>query len=295
MSNDLWTVKAALDWCQGYLERKNDPHARLSAQWLLSYATGLERIEVYTHFDQPLSPEERDTLRCALRRRGAGEPLQYIMGTAPFRHIELHVEQGVLIPRPETEMLVETAVSALGARAEKSLRAADVCTGSGCIACSLADEHPTWRIWAGDISPDAVRIAGENVERLGFSERVSVCAADLLEGADGPFDVIISNPPYIPDEVMRGLPSEVADFEPELALAGGADGLDIFRTLAVQALGVLAPAGVFACELHETCLDAAASIAREDGFSDVRIECDLTGRPRILLASAPADASRTDR
>ncbi len=288
MANDMWTVKAALDWCCGYLERKGDGHARLSAQWLLSHATGLSRIEVYTHFDQPLSPAERDILRDAVRRRGAGEPLQYITGTAPFRHLDIHVEPGVLIPRPETEMLVEVAIAALGSRSDGAFRVADACTGSGCVACAIADEHPQCSVFATDISPDAVHIARGNVERLGLSGRIEVSQADLLEGACAPFDLIVSNPPYIPSSVMAQLPDEVSLHEPHLALDGGEDGLDLFRRLARQAVCLLTPCGVFACELHETCLDEAARAARGLGFDDVRIECDLAGRERILVACAPA-------
>lgn len=288
MAGEMWTVKAALDWCCGYLERKGDEHPRLSAQWLLSHATGLSRIEVYTHFDQPLSLQERDILRDGVRRRGAGEPLQYIAGTAAFRHVDIHVEPGVLIPRPETEMLVEAAIAAMGPRAQAPFRAADVCTGSGCIACALADEHPQCTVEATDISPDALRIARGNVERLGLADRVNVARADLLEGAAGPFDLIISNPPYIPSAVMENLPHEVSAFEPHLALDGGEDGLDLFRILAGQARGLLAPGGVFACELHETCLDEAAREAAALGFAGVRVESDLAGRKRILIAEAPA-------
>ena len=287
MATDIWTVKAALDWCCGYLERKGDDHARLSAQWLLSHATGLSRIEVYTHFDQPLPPSERDILRDGVRRRGMGEPLQYITATAPFRHLDIHVEPGVLIPRPETEMLVEYAIKALGARSEGAFRAADICTGSGCIACAIADEHPQCTVAATDISPDAVRIARGNAERLGLDGRIDVFQADLLSGVAGPFDLIISNPPYIPTSVMAQLPDEVSAYEPHLALDGGEDGLGLFRVLAVQAASLLAPGGVFACELHETCLDEAAHEVRALGYGSVCVESDLAGRKRILTACAP--------
>lgn len=293
MANDIWTIKAALDWCQGYLERHDDPNPRLSAQWLLAHATGLSRIEVYANFEKPLSLEERDILRDAVRRRGAGEPLQYIQGEAPFRHLMVKVRPGVLIPRPETEILVEEALAFIDERAASVGRVVDVvdcCTGSGCIACSIATEREDVRVTATDISPVAVEVARENValcdaqnEGLSVAQRMSVHECDLFSAvADASVDVIVSNPPYIPTVVMAELPQEVAAHEPELALEGGVDGLDIFRRMLPEMKRVLRPDGAFACELHETCLDAAAELAKASGFDTVRIVNDLVGRPRIL-------------
>lgn len=295
MANDIWTVKELLDWCQGYLERHDDPNPRLSAQWLLAHATGLSRIEVYMNFDKPLSPAERDVLRDAVRRRGAGEPLQYIQGEAPFRHLMVKVRPGVLIPRPETEVLVEEALAFIDERAASEGRVIDVvdcCTGSGCIACSIATERLATHVTATDISPVAVEVAKENIAACegvrgegepSVAERTEVFECDLFSAlADASADVIVSNPPYIPTAVMAELPQEVAAHEPELALEGGADGLDIFRRMLPEMKRVLRPGGAFACELHETCLDTAAELARTAGFDTVRIVNDLVGRPRIL-------------
>ena len=367
-----WTIKAALDWTVGYLERRGDENPRLSAEWLLSAACSMPRIQLYVNFDRVLTGSERDVLRGSVQRRGAGEPLQYITGEAPFRHITVKVAPGVLIPRPETEVLVSEALALLppaqkrvaldstidawegdllkaaqeaqganaaetpatsqdaaderleqrfdapiGARAEddeepdvagsdaaeelpsttgaqeapRPLLAVDLCTGSGCIAVSLAAERPDMRLLATDISPQAVQLARENAQRCGVEQRVKVVQCHLAQGvpaaAIGRLDLVVSNPPYVPSAQCAQLPSEVRDFEPALALDGGADGLDLFREIAPWAFSALKPGGGFACELFEGHMEQAASIARAAGFSEVRIVEDLAGRPRVITARKP--------
>lgn len=334
---DSWTVRRALTWTEGYLARKCDENPRLSARWLMEHATGLTRLQLLMDPDRILSRAELDALHGFVARRGAGEPLQYIVGEAAFRHITVRVRPGVLIPRPETEVLVSEALALLprparprgfddeliealaaqadtaesdhgdtahseavksaiyAARAEldarteedRTLIVADICTGSGCIACSIAFEHPDVRVLAGDVSPEAVSLACENVEALGLSERVAVRQGDLGEPFarfEGRIDLVVSNPPYIPAAVLAELPCEVSAFEPALALDGGLDGLDVFRRLMAWCTRALTPDGAFAFELHETCLDEAAELACAAGFSDVRIVADLAGRPRVLTA-----------
>lgn len=347
-----WTIKKALEWTEGYLADKGDENPRLSAQWLLSEACGLSRTQLFINFGRPLSEDERGVLRECVRRRGAGEPLQYITGEVAFRHINVKVRPGVLIPRPETEVLVSEVLAALptpGPRdvawnpeaaeqereavaavkkaleeagesvpplentesneteedvavggdlgrpssagmdeTRKSLLVADLCTGSGCIACSLAYEHPDVRVIATDVAPEAVALAKENAEALGLADRVAVLQCSLGSGIGekrmGTFDAVVSNPPYVPTAVMADIPREVADFEPALALDGGADGLDLFRPLAQWAARALKPGGVLACELYEGHMDAARAVAEQAGFVDVHIVDDLTGRPRVLVA-----------
>ncbi len=293
-----WTVKRVLDWCEEYLRAHDDENPRLSAQWLVSHVTGLGRIELYTHFDQPLSEEERARLREALKRRGRGEPLQYISGEAAFRHIVVKARPGVLVPRPETEVLVEVVlehfVGAAGEAAGASessarLRALEVGSGTGCVACSLAREAGM-QVVTCDVSPAALACARANVELLGLTDLVEVVEADCAAGIDaGPgFDVLVSNPPYIPTSELAELPDEVASFEPRLALDGGPDGLSFFNRLVELAPRVLRPGGFFACELHETTLDEAARRLAAAGFTGVETTCDLAGRPRILSAVFPA-------
>lgn len=289
--SDTWTIQAALEWTQGYLGRKGDANPRLSAQWLLSEATGLSRVELYAHFDRPLSMDEREALRGLVTRRGAGEPLQYITGEVGFRHITLKVQPGVLIPRPETEVLVSEALATLTPAKElQPVLVADICTGSGCIACSIAHEYPSARILATDIAPQAVALAAANADRLGLSDRVTVIECDLGAAVPaelmGSFDLVVSNPPYVPHAILGELPSEVSEFEPLLALDGGHDGLEVFRKMLPWVAQALAPGGAAVFELHETCLEDAARIAQEVGFCSTKIVRDLADRQRVLVATS---------
>lgn len=289
MSSETWTVKSILAWIEGYLADHGDPNPRLSAQWLVSDALGMSRIQLYTDFARPLTLAERDVLRDYTRRRGTGEPLQYITGTTDFRFITVSVRPGVLIPRPETEVLVSEALADV--RMEDPF-VLDLCTGTGCIACAIATEFPNSRVVATDIDGKAVALARKNADDLGVSERVEVLQCDLASGVDphdaGHFDLLISNPPYIPTDVLESLEAQVSDFEPALALDGGDDGLDVFRRILPVATNQLANAGVLAVELHEECLDTAAVLAADAGFSNVRIARDLADRPRVLIASKGA-------
>jgi release factor glutamine methyltransferase len=288
VADEIWTVKKILDWTVGYLGRKGDERPRLSAEWLLSAATGLSRVEIYINFDRPLTRDELDLMRAGVKRRAAGEPLQYVTGEMPFRHIVLKCEPGVLIPRPETEVLVDAVLEELdGAELPRVL---DLCTGTGCIALSVAGEHPDTVVIATDISPKAVALAERNSRALGLGGWVDVLECDLASGVvpefEGTFDVLVSNPPYIPTAVLaQEVPSEVRDFEPALALDGGDDGLDIFRRILELAPRMLKAGGMLACELYEGALDAAAELVRsERGWDRVEVREDLTRRPRVLLA-----------
>lgn len=288
MADEIWTVKKILDWTVGYLGRKGDERPRLSAEWLLSAATGLSRVEIYINFDRPLTRDELDLMRAGVKRRAAGEPLQYVTGEMPFRHIVLKCEPGVLIPRPETEVLVDAVLEELdGAELPRVL---DLCTGTGCIALSVAGEHPGTVVIATDISPKAVALAERNSRALGLGGWVDVLECDLASGVvpefEGTFDVLVSNPPYIPTAVLaQEVPSEVRDFEPALALDGGDDGLDIFRRILELAPRMLKAGGMLACELYEGALDTAAELVRsEQGWDRLEVREDLTHRPRVLLA-----------
>jgi release factor glutamine methyltransferase len=270
----------------------------------MSAATGLQRIELYTHYDQPLSDIERASLREGIKRRVAGEPLQYILGKAPFRHLELKVIPGVLIPRPETEVLVDVVLDAVTgepsatqtthpAPALRAPRILDIGTGTGAIALSLLSELPGCTVVASDIDPAAVGLALANAQLLELdnAERLHIILDDLASSliADpayhASFDVVASNPPYIPTALLTELPSEVAQYESNRALDGGEDGLDVYRRILEQAAVLLKPSGLLAVELHEDRLAQASELARQAGFTDVHIHRDLTGRDRILTAS----------
>lgn len=320
------TIRNCLEWTEKHLTKQGEEHPRLAAQWLLTAATGLTRLQLYLEYDRPLSVDERKTLRLGIRRRLRGEPLQYITGRAPFRHLELAVRPGVLIPRPETETLVDLVL------AFAPQRVLDVGTGSGAIALSLLHELPGVSVWATDISAEALAIAAENARELGLGGEardggVVEDLADVSNGAsdgdsarafdevstlpyrcdferlhfieddlaislvDDPelyasFDALVSNPPYIPSSEMSGLPREVGEFEPTIALDGGVDGLDIFRRLLSQAKALLKPGGLLAVELYETKLEVAQKLAEAAEFKTVQIHPDLTDRPRFLTAIA---------
>lgn len=415
MANEIWTIKRCLAWTKEYLAERGEEHPRLSAEWLLCAATGLARIDLYMRMDETLDAAQLETMHAAVVRRAKGEPLQYITGSTQFRMIDVACAPGVLIPRPETEMLVEEVLNyldaevlspeaaarqcvelpwndeveqarkaeaaladerataerraanltaadeaalgsdVLGSRAyaeeladreaeEAAARAAEseaaeaeameapepeldeygiaiegddqettsaqnaaeatepapaeprvarvleVGCGTGCISLSLAWErrgHVTCT--ATDIEPRAIDLATKNRDALGLTaDEVAFSLTNLVSSIPreewGTFDVFVSNPPYIPTDVMRSLPHEVKDFEPDLALEGGADGLDIFRRLLNAAPYMLRAGGLFACELYEGALDAAAELCRQAGLSDVRIVRDLTDRPRIVRA-----------
>lgn len=279
---EQWTIQRTLEWCRGYLEKHGDENPRLSAEWLLSAATGLSRLNLYVNFDKPLSMEERDVLRESLKRRGKGEPLQYITGESGFRHIVVRTAPGVLIPRPESELLVQAALDYFEG-SQQTPRALEVGTGTGCIACSLAKEAGM-DVLATDISDDAVACARRNVSALGLDDLVEVRKTDCVEGVKGTFDLLISNPPYIPTAVMETLPHEVSGFEPHLALDGGADGLEFFDRLVSEGLVLVRAGGLFACELHETCLEEAQRRLVDAGLHDVRIIDDLAGKHRHIVA-----------
>lgn len=364
--NEPWTVRRVLEWTRGDLEKAGDDHARLSAEWLLSAVTGKSRVELYLAYDEPLDPTELKAMHDAILRRRAGEPLQYISGETAFRHIVLRCAPGVLIPRPETELLVEEVLAAIdgassamdpaalrdyeeararwegetharekrrlmnelavddlqraamdgemdeeefaarkakmaeeAASADDDVTAAprrpipvlEIGCGTGCIALSVAKERDLAQVTATDISPEAVALATRNRDVLGLTDAVDIVQCDLDGGVDptlrGTFQVLVSNPPYIPTAVVDELPGEVHDFEPRLALDGGADGLDVYRRILEAGKRQLTPGGTLAVELFEGHLDEAAHLAREDGWERVKVLEDLTGRPRILTAIRP--------
>lgn len=291
MAEEVWTIKRCLEWTRGYLERKGDEHARLSAEWLLCAATNKNRTGLYMAFEEPMSQAELGRMHDFVVRRGAGEPLQYITGRTSFRFIEVACEPEVLIPRPETELLVDIALEGLDAAAAvEPKRVLEIGCGTGCISCSIASERPGVLVSATDISPKAVALATKNRDALGLGEAISLVECDLGAGIApelmGTFAVLVSNPPYIPTAVMQALPDEVANFEPHLALAGGDDGLDVYRRLLELAPKALMPGGLFACELHEDALEAAAQLAEAQGaWKHIEIRQDLTHRNRFLVAT----------
>lgn len=271
-------------WTAEYLAGKGFHNARLNAELLLAGMLGLKRLDLYLQYDRPLTPEELAEYRERLRRRARREPLQYIDGTAAFRDLVLKVDRRVLIPRPETERLVQEVLDWAAGRAD--LHAVDVGTGSGAIALALATEGPFARVVATDVSPDALALARENQLRAAPAAPVEFRHGDLLEPLRGEaVDVVVSNPPYIGDEEAPALDAEVRDWEPAGALFAGQGGLDVIRRLVPGAADVLRPGGLLALEMGAGQGAAVCAIIHEtSAFAAPRVRPDLAGRDRVVLA-----------
>jgi release factor glutamine methyltransferase len=280
----VWTVHDALVWTRGYFERGGVDGPRRSAEWLLSAATGLSRVELYAHHDRPLTPGELAAFRAGIERRAAGEPLQYVTGEMPFRHLVLTVRPGVFIPRPETEVLVDAVLASLGG-IEAPL-VADLCTGSGAVAVSVAFECPAAVVHATEIVPSSAEVARANAQRAGVADRTTVHEGDLFAplpaGLAGRFDAVAANPPYIPTADLAALPAEVAAHEPAIALDGGADGLDVVRRIVDEARVWLRPGGLLVIETDTGRVKDTADLMRE-WYEEVEVRRDLAGRDRIAI------------
>lgn len=252
---------------------------QLDAQLMMAYALGCSRLDVIAHPERILTTTEETAFHRALDRRAARYPLAYILGRKEFFGLEIDVSPAVLIPRPETEILVEECLKRVG---EEPL-IADVGTGSGAIAVALAVRIPKARIWATDTSEEALKVARANSQKHGVATRVSIVRGDLLEPlirAELQFAAVVSNPPYIPSAVIESLESEVR-CEPACALDGGADGLDAYRRLFPQAVGCTT---FMAVEIGIGQADPVTQIAREAGWADVEIVRDLAGIERVVVA-----------
>lgn len=263
------------------LERTTRGNLRLDAETLLMHVLGRDRAYLYAHPDLVLSCSELSRYHAVLERRAAGEPVQYITGHQEFWGLDLVVTPAVLIPRPETEHAVESALGIL--RSIESPRIVDVGTGSGCIALALASELPHAQVDATDISSDALAIAKINAERLGFT--VTLAQGDSLENylGRGPiFDMVISNPPYVGESEADKLQREVRDHEPHCALFGGVQGLDIYRRLAPQAHEVLKPGGWLVLEIGYSQEVSIRELLQ--GWNEVKSVADLQGIPRVVVA-----------
>ncbi|MFT4572071.1 MAG: release factor glutamine methyltransferase [Hyphomicrobiaceae bacterium] len=290
MSGDDKKPSTLLDYLQlatGFLEGKGVVGARLDAEVLLAHALGLTRMELYTNFDRLLAPDEVDRFRELLRRRGAHEPAAYITGEREFWSLAFTVDRRVLVPRPETEHLVEWALDAARERSDDSagtdLRILDLGTGSGAIAVALASELPGARFVASDRSEAALEIAPANAKRHGVAERIEFVCAQTLDGMAerGPFDLIVSNPPYITEDEYRELSADVREFEPKPALLAGVAGLDVIEPLVASAAVLLRSGGLLLIEVG-TQADAVRDLFKAAGYHDVSVRQDLAGHDRIV-------------
>lgn len=287
-----WTVRRILEWTAAFFTRKKVDSPRLSAELLLSHVLSVPRIKLYTDYDRTLSEPELAAYRALVTRAAEQEPIAYLTGKAHFFNLELAITRDVLIPRPDTETLVENVLQLC--RNQSGLeapRVLDLCTGSGCIAAAIAYHLKSAVVTATDISPAAVAVARQNMERLGLAGRVLVEEGDLFEPlkrmADvQPFNLIVANPPYIATGDLRTLDRSVRDYEPIGALDGGPDGLALHRRILADAAPRLLPGGRVFLEIAFDQGELAAQVASQyESFEDVRILKDYGGRDRVLTVT----------
>ncbi|MFM8436075.1 MAG: peptide chain release factor N(5)-glutamine methyltransferase [Planctomycetia bacterium] len=289
MADDVWTVGRLLTWTTDWLATKGSDSPRLDAEVLLAHVRGCQRILLYTAFDTPVADAERAKFRELVKRRGDGEPVAYLVGSREFFSLPFAVSPAVLVPRPETEGLVVRAIDLC--QGLDAPRIMDVGTGSGAIAVTLAKRLPRARLVATDISAAALAVAGENARRHGVADRIEFVECDLCADprAGGPFDVIVSNPPYVRDDEFDALPRDVRLHEPKGALVAGPTGVEVIARLAGESVGRLAPGGWLLVEIGPNVADAAAAaVAAVPGLEVGATRKDLAGLPRILEARRAA-------
>ncbi|MHB1157450.1 MAG: peptide chain release factor N(5)-glutamine methyltransferase [Phycisphaerales bacterium] len=282
----VWTTRKLLTWTTGYLERKGLDSPRLSAEMLLAHVLEVERIRLYTDMDRPTGPLERDAFRDLVERAAKHEPVQYLVGIAHFFSMTFKVDRHVLIPRPSTETLVEHVIQ--HARCTPGFHTpvvADIGTGSGCIAVALAKHIPGCRVIATDVSTDALRLAAENAEQNGVSDRIEFRGGSLYDAAPERFHYVCSNPPYISDDEWAEVAPNVKLYEPTGALRGGADGLDCLRPLIAAAHDHLASPGQLVLEIAASQKSAVLDcVAHNASLTHARVLADAEGFDRILVA-----------
>jgi release factor glutamine methyltransferase len=276
------TVLELLQTTTAYFGKKGVEQPRLSIEHLLADSLGKKRIELYLEFDRSLSALELEPLREKVRRRAEGEPLQHLLGHWDFYGRTFKTDKRALIPRPETERLVDTLLKEV-TKGEPSTRLVDVGTGSGVLAITLALERPELEVFALDLSEEALALARENAERLGVLDRVAFRRSDLLEGIEGPFHWVVANLPYIPTSDLNGLQREVK-YDPGLALDGGKDGLTIIKRLIESVPGKIASNGMIALEIGQGQSQRVLGFLADHNYRDISIKKDYQGVERLLIA-----------
>lgn len=282
---DRWPIGRLLTWTTDYLKRRGSESPRLDAEVLLAHVLGRERVQLYTHFDEEIEPTSRAAFRDLVRRRAEGSPVAYLVGRKEFYSLPLKVSPAVLIPRPDSEFVVVEYLAAFKERGRTL--AVDVGTGSGCLALACAHQHKTARFYATDTSALALEIAAANAAALGLTDRVELRNGHLLEPVTdlGPFDAIVSNPPYIPTEVIPTLEPGVRDYEPHTALDGGGDGLRVVSQLITQATPLLKPGGHLILEIGTAQEQPVRGlIEAEHGYRLLPTVRDHANHPRVIHA-----------
>jgi len=285
------TTLAYLELAAKFFVGRGIASARLDAELLLAQVLATDRVGVYLRFDRPLGPREVDAYRALIKRRGEGEPVAHLTGRREFWSRSLVVTPDVLVPRPETELVVERALATI-ATPDRALRILDLGTGSGAIAIALASELPNATVTAVDGSPAAAAVAEQNAATHGVAARVRVVVSDWTAALppDERFDLVVSNPPYIPSADVATLPAEVRR-EPSLALDGGPDGLAAYRRIVAEAARVLEPDGMLLCEIGAGQAAAVVGLFTAADFADVGRFADLAGIERVIAGTRVTDAA----
>jgi release factor glutamine methyltransferase len=282
IQSDPWTVARVLRWAADDFRKRNNPSPRLDAELLLCVALGTDRVHLVLDSDKQLLEAELGRYRELIRRRRSGEPIAYILGRREFYGLDFVVDRRGLVPRPDTEPLVEVALERTRTRSMHG-RALDLCTGTGCVGIAFAKARPTWRVLATDVSPATAELAWENARRLGVAFTLGVDVGDLFAPVSGQrFELVLANPPYIPSGELAGLMPDVRDFEPRLALDGGADGLDLVRRIVAGARSHLAAGGILAVEVGHDQAQRTRELFEQAEFLEISVRRDYGGRERIV-------------
>jgi len=288
-SDDTWTIQKLLNWVTEYLGTKGIESERLSSELLLSHVLGLKRIELYTQFDKQVPQEQLDLLHGMIKRAGLHEPVAYLTGGTEFYSLDLDITADCLIPRPETELLVQRAIEFLRTRSGVQY-ICDLCTGSGCIAVAIAKNCPEVRVTATDISAAALEVAARNVEKHRLNEQIRLLCGDLFEPIIqqldvNQFDLIVCNPPYVSTAEYEKLDKNVKDYEPASALLAGADGMDVYRSIIKKVDEFLKPGAALMLEIGYAQGSAVRELLEQPGaFAEIKIEKDLHDNDRIVIA-----------
>jgi release factor glutamine methyltransferase len=291
---ETWTITKLLNWVTQYLTDKGIDSPRLSAELLLSYVLELKRIELYTQHSKVVEKQELDKLRELVRRAGQNEPIAYLVGKTEFYSMELNVTPDCMIPRPETELLVQRAIEFL--RTRNGIQyVCDLCTGSGCIAVAIAKNYTNAKIIATDICDAALAVAATNVEKYQLQDKITLLSGDLFDPIIpqldvGKFDLIVCNPPYVSSSEYEKLDKNVKDYEPRLALFAGDDGLDIYHRIIEKVDSFLKSEAAFILEIGYAQGQAIKELLEQAGtFADIKIEKDFHNNDRIVTAKKAPD------
>lgn len=283
--SETWTVERLIKWTADFFGEKGLESPKLDAELLLGHTLGLRRVELYMQWDRPLNPDELAAFRALIKRRVAREPVAYLTGERAFWALDFKCDSRALIPRPDTEILVERVLELVEVGGTPSVL--DVGCGTGCIGLTLAHEIPGAQVTLVDLSDGAVELTRENAAKHELHERVEVLKSDLMAAAPGPWDLVVSNPPYIATNEENLMDEDVLKYEPKSALFAGADGLDLIRPLAKQAFSGLNAGGWFLVEIGFSQGPKVVEILGSAGFMDVAIRKDYSGHDRVVEGQKP--------